>query len=166
MTRDSWKLWLVISLAAFNGCQPGPVTRARDDRSLKASPAGPNPGSGQTFSPDVLTAKDRCPAQLQNIEGAILLYSTLHKKLPEKLDELAAYSDSPLNLVCPESKLRYVYVPVGLRKPGGTKRIIVHDPARHADGTRWCIVMNDGRPGGSQSTEVVQLPEPLFLAYQ
>jgi len=122
--------------------------------------------SGQVITPDQLTAKDRCPSRLHDIEGALLLYYALKKQFPTSLEELRSVADTKLDFTCPDSGLPYTYVPNGLRKPGGTKRIIVHDAVMNRDGTRWCIVVNDVRPGSSQSTEVVQMVEPVFLAYQ
>jgi hypothetical protein len=160
-------IWVLLLVVALAGCQP-PSTAGTNSGGGFARSINPahDPGSGQLYNPEVLTAKDRCPAQLHEIAGALFEYYVDHRKLPDKFDELSHYTDTPLTFVCPESHQPYVYVPAGLRKPGGTKRIIVHDPVRHADGTRWCIVISDGKPGAAQAAEVVQLPEPLFLAYQ
>ena len=166
MIRNPRAFFLLAVVLASVGCQPPSASHASHGELAAPVNSARDPVTGQPFTPDVLTAKDRCPAQLQEIEGAILLYYGANKKLPEKLEELSSYSSTPLNFICPESKQRYVYVAAGLRKPGGSKRVIVHDPVRHADGTRWCVVLNESRPGSSQSTEVVQIPEPLFLAYQ
>lgn len=135
-------------------------------------PEDPSP-QGQTssanaparFSPDVLTAKDQCPARLQDIAGALLMYYHLHHSFPNKLAELASVTDIP-PLVCPDSQQPYSYSPSGLHKPGGNNRIIVYDPIRNGDGTRWCIMAIYGKPGTAQDLQVIQLPEPLFLAYQ
>jgi hypothetical protein len=123
--------------------------------------------TGQEVSPDQLTAKDRCPARLHQIEGALLLYYAVHKQMPGKLEDLRQVAEGPLDFTCPDTGLPYAYVPQGLRKPGGTKCIIVHDAVVNPhDGTRWCIVVPDGKPGAAHTTEVVQMPEPIFLAYQ
>jgi hypothetical protein len=135
---------------AHSGFQPGDLPAAN---------------SSDKPSPEELTSKDRCPARLHEIEGALLEFYAVHRQLPQSLSDLHSLEPT-LELNCPESNLPYVYVPAGLRKPGGTRRIVVHDPVRHRDGTRWCIMMVDTPPGKSQQTLVVQLPEPLFNGYQ
>ena len=125
----------------------------------------PESSPGQPVTPEVLTAKDRCPATLHDIEGALLEYYVDHRDLPAKLEDLRPYAPN-LSLNCPDTGLPYAYSAQGLRKPGGTRRIIVYDQVRNPDGTRWCIMIADGKPGQAQRTEVIQLPEPLFLAYQ
>jgi hypothetical protein len=160
-------LWLAVSLlAASPGCQPAKPARPVHDTLRPGDLPGEMTSSGQPVSPDQLTPKDRCPARLHDIEGALLLYYALKKEMPRSLDELHSISETKLELTCPDSGLPYTYVPNGLRKRGGTKRIIVHDATMNRDGTRWCIVASDGRPGAPQSTEVVQMAEPIFLSYQ
>ena len=122
--------------------------------------------SNQLITPDQLTAKDRCPSRLHDIEGALLLYYALKREFPASLEDLRSVSDTKLDFTCPDTGLPYTYVPNGLRKPGVTKRIIVHDSVMNHDGTRWCIVVADSRRSSSQSTEVVQMVEPVFLSYQ
>jgi hypothetical protein len=136
------------------------------------SPSGFQPGdlperssTGQPISPEELTSKDRCPARLHDIEGAMLEYYAFHRELPPTLNDLHSVEPT-IELTCPESHLPYVYVPAGLRKPGGTRRIVLHDPVHHADGTRWCIMFVDTLPGKGLQTLVVQLPEPLFRGYE
>jgi hypothetical protein len=121
---------------------------------------------GHPITPDQLTSKDRCPARLHDIEGAMLMFYALNKSLPAKLEDLRSVSDTTLDLTCPDTGQPYAYAPNGLRKPGGSKRMLVYDSAMNSDGTRWCILAADGRPGAPQDMQVVQIPEPLFLAYQ
>ncbi|HEY2584228.1 MAG TPA: hypothetical protein VGI81_00530 [Tepidisphaeraceae bacterium] len=130
----------------------------------KGSGAGTS-AQGQPVSPDELTSKDRCPARLQDIAGALLLYYHFHGEVPPNLEALREYNGN-LILVCPDTNQPYAYSPNGLRKPGATKRILVYDAIRNSDGTRWCLLATEARPGKPIETDVVQLPEPLFLAYQ
>jgi hypothetical protein len=162
---------LVCTIVFLPGCQTtttGPAVHTHDTLRPGDLPGEmTSPGTGQKISPDELTAKDRCPARLHDIVEALFTYYVIHKQMPEKLDDLRGVTKRPLEFICPDTNLPYTYVPVGLRKPGGTKRIIVHDSALNPqDGTRWCIVMADTRPGAGMSAEVVQMPEPIFLAYQ
>jgi hypothetical protein len=145
------------------GFQPGDLP----EMTGRSGAGGGNTGNtqGQPASPDELVSGDRCPARLHDIEGALLEYYVDHRALPENLNELHTYAPN-LPLTCPDSNLPYAYAPGGLRKPGATKHIIVYDPNRNPDGTRWCILATDAKPGKPVETEVVQLPEPLFLAYQ
>jgi hypothetical protein len=166
--RLGWFLILVAALLVQqNGCVQSPPAPARSHSGFQPGdlPQAKGNAPAQPLSPDQLTAKDRCPARLHEIEGALLEYYVDHRDLPANLQQLQPYVPN-LPMTCPDSNLPYVYVPAGLRKPGGTKRIIIHDPVRNADGTRWCIMLADHKPGKPQETEVIQLPEPLFLAYQ
>lgn len=161
-------LWFGIALlTALCGCQGSkPATPAHDTLRPGDLP-GHMTSSGQLITPDQLTAKDRCPSRLHDIEGALLLYYALKKEFPASLEDLRSVADTKLDFTCPDTGLPYTYVPNGLRKPGGSKRIIVHDSVMNRDGTRWCIVVDDSRHGSSsQSTEVLQMVEPVFLAYQ
>jgi hypothetical protein len=155
-----------LALTAFSGCQSVPQAKPAHD-TLRPDDLPVSSGQpAEHFSPDELTAKDRCPARLHEIEGGLLLYYAMKKQMPASLEELKAISNTPLNLTCPDSGLPYAYSPNGLRKPGGTKHIVVYDPVMNKDGTRWCIVAAEGKPGAAQATEVVQIAEPVFLTYQ
>lgn len=162
-------VFLLLMCTALVAVPAGCVSNTPAQRTREPLRPGDLPGdsaTGQPISPEQLTSKDRCPARLHDIEGAMLMYWALHKSLPPNMEDLKAVSDVPLELTCPDTGLPYAYNPQGLRKPGGTKRIVVYDQVRNSDGTRWCIMVADGRPGAAQSTEVIQLPEPIFLAYQ
>jgi len=160
-------MWLaVLLLTALCGCQTAKPVGAAHDTLRPGDLPGEMNSSGQLITPDQLTAKDRCPSRLHDIEGALLLYYFDNKQMPTSLDDLRSVAETKLEVTCPDSGLPYTYVPNGLTKPGGTKRIIVHDPVMNRDGTRWCIVASYGPRGAPQSTQVVQIVEPVFLAYQ
>jgi hypothetical protein len=146
-----------------SGFQPGDLPEMTGK--TNAANGGTAAQGQPSGSPDELTAKDRCPARMQDIAGDLLLYYHFHGDLPPNLEALGEY-DAHLALVCPDTNMPYAYSRSGLRKPGATKRILVYDPIRNADGTRWCLLATEARPGKPLETEVVQLPEPLFLAYQ
>lgn len=167
--RSSGSIMAVVLFSALGGCvtttttstqTPHDVFRPGDLPEMK----GNGSARPSAASRDLLTSNDSCPARLQTIAGALLLYYHSRNELPPNLGELRNY-DSSVELTCPDSHQPYVYVPAGLSKPGGTRRIIVHDAVYNADGTRWCIMLAETPPGKPLETEVVQLAEPLFLAY-
>jgi hypothetical protein len=155
---------VALMLGTQAGCVSSPSNPPRAHSGFQPGDL-PNTPSGQPISPEELTSKDRCPARLHEIEGALLEFYAVHREFPPSLNDLHSLEPA-LELNCPDSNLPYVYVPAGLRKPGGTRRIIVHDPVRNRDGTRWCIMLVDTPPGKSQQTLVVQLSEPLFKGYE
>lgn len=169
--RNLYPLLLLLGVitAVQSGCVQTSTTPQRPHSGFQPGDlpemTGKGGAAGQPVSPDELTSKDRCPARLHDLEGALLQYYVDHRTLPENLTELRVYAPN-VPMVCPDSNLPYGYSAGGLRKPGAAKRIIVYDAVRNADGTRWCILATDPRPGKPTETEVVQLPEPLFLAYQ
>ena len=152
-------------LAGLTGCAPSTSKPSSSHSGFQPGDLPERSSTGQPVSPDELTSKDRCPARLQKIGGALLEYYYLHKELPRTLDELRSIEPT-VELTCPESQLPYVYVPAGLRKPGGTRRIVVHDPVHHADGLVWCIMFVDTLPGKGLQTLVEPLPDPLFRGYE
>lgn len=124
--------------------------------------------SDGSISADQAIAADPCAARLHDIEGAMLLYYAIYKKLPEKLTDLAPLADfdAPLVFTCPASGLPYGYDPQGLRSPGKSKQILVYDPTPVHDGRRWCIFTSPAGPGASRSMEVLAVTDPFFRGYQ
>lgn len=158
-------------LALSTACQtvsPPPSARHDNRAPSGSSPVAVNGSGGEPLTADQAVADDPCAMRLHDIAGAIAEYYALYKTLPQRLADVATMADldGPLNFTCPLSGQPYVYVPQGLRAPGRTKLIIVHDAAPSHDGKRWCIVMTPLRPGAAVSLDVVPLPEPIFRAYQ
>jgi hypothetical protein len=62
---------------------------------------------------------DPCLTNLDEINGALLVYYGLHKSLPPSLEEMPRVSPSGerISLTCPSSGKRYVYYPEGLKPP-------------------------------------------------
>jgi hypothetical protein len=125
-------------------------------------PAGPdNPHANV----DALT--DPCAARMHDLAGAMLLYYAVHKKMPDKLEELKplADADQQLSFVCPKSNLPYGYVPEGLGAQGKKARIVVFDSTPVHNGFRWCMMVSPSKPG-SITVDVVPLSDALFHTYK
>jgi hypothetical protein len=96
----------------------------------------------------------------------LLLYYAIHRRLPEKVEELRAVpgGNSSLSLVCPVSQKAYIYNSAGLRVPDQPGLIVMYDPQPSHSGLRWAISITE--PGGSQPliTRVIAVPEARFIA--
>lgn len=137
---------------------------------------------------------DPCAANLDQINGALLIYYGLHKEMPPTLDDIPKLSPdgTHISLTCPVSGKRYVYYPRGLRPPvmldqngklhPGTLLILYdadasHDMIQHlTDGQKdydvkkkvhFGIVMDPptGAPQQAVQTYVVPIEENLLNMY-
>ena len=108
---------------------------------------------------------DPCAERLHDLCGHLLLYCSVHKKLPPTLEELAATS-SPASapLVCPLSKKPYVYDPVGLPIEGRPGRLVLYDPEPTHSGMRWGILAAAPTEGGLITANVILLSERELTA--
>jgi hypothetical protein len=141
--------------------QPG-VTVAKGDSPVLI-PVGPD---NRGVDPDRMLGKSECANQLHDIAGAMILYYSLHKAMPAKLEDLKslADADAPLKFTCPKSGETYGYSPGGLVAPGKSASIVVYDasPAHH--GYRWCILVEPSSSGAIVTT-VSAIEEKLFEQY-
>ncbi len=138
-----------------------------------ASPPPPRPAvptanflSAPT-SPDAIVNSDPAATRLQDIGGYILLYYREHQQMPPSLDDLRNIpGGQDLNFTSPSSQ-PFAYSQAGMWIPDkGDKCIIAYDPARSANGNRWCLFMMLPKGGSALSVDVVTLPEPMFLSYR
>jgi len=151
----------MVASLVLAACQTGSPPSARRQQT--------SPVQSGTADSDQAVISDPCAAQLHDICGAILLYYSLNKRLPPKLEDLRAMADvdAPLSFTCPVSHQPYVYVPAGLSAPDRAMRIIVYDPVPSPDGRRWCILLAPSQAGSSTVTlDVLAIPERIFQAYQ
>ena len=134
-------------------------------QSAGSSPAAPQPAD-HPITEDQAIPIDVSGERVEQINEALLLYVRIHQGIPAQLSDLQTVPSlgQQLVLVAPNGQ-PYIYVPNGLSIPNGNKLMIVYDPAEEADGRRWCILVSDLRPGGALTTEVMELPEPIFRAY-
>jgi hypothetical protein len=158
-----------VALAMIAGCQSTePSARHNAGKAAAGSSEQlPADGDHQHFTAEQAVGGDPCAVRLGNLVGAIFSYMAVNKRLPERLDEVAAYGDAdvPIILSCPASGLPYVYNPNGLAAPGKTKRIIVYDASAAHSGNRWAIFMAPSLPGQAHSLEVLEVPEGVFRLY-
>jgi hypothetical protein len=127
-------------------------------------------GDRRTSADEAVAANpsDVSAGRLHDIEGMLLMYCALHKRMPARLEDLRplADADTDLQLTAPSGQ-PYLYVPYGLVAKGATLRIVVADPAPSAKGSRWCILVppvpiSSNAPA---SMEVVAVPEVAFRQY-
>jgi len=118
------------------------------------------------LSADDAVGTDPSEARLQNIEAALLLYYSVNRTLPPRLEDLVALSSGDLPLTCPDSDQEYLYIRDGLAIPGTTRQVIVCEPTPSKVEKRWCIVMAPPDPSGVLELEPQQLPESIFRNLQ
>ena len=118
------------------------------------------PGAARRDTP-APSATDPCATRLHDIEGAVLLYYTLHQRLPESLDQLRPLADldAPLEFTCPVSNQPYVYQRANLTTPGPDQRLLVYDPTPAHQGRRWAILAAPIRAGRSLTMWVTLLDD-------
>jgi hypothetical protein len=163
-------LSLLVSLLIASGCQTTttgyvPPTPPKTKVSNQSGPLQEQSVLGN-ISSDEAVMTDPSAARLHEIAGAMLYFRAIKGEMPKSLDELKSVSDEELNLVCPQSNMPYVYVPDGLHSPGKSKAVVVYEPTARPNGTRWCILMADAKPGGAQSLEVLEMTDAVFLGYR
>ncbi|MDY7010196.1 MAG: hypothetical protein SVV80_05515 [Planctomycetota bacterium] len=103
---------------------------------------------------------DPCAERLHDVCGQLLLYHSIHKRLPQKLDEMKTMDIGYMpQLICPVSGKPYVYNPEGLRIPGRTGRLVLYDAIACHSGMRWGILVEDPANGKPLTARVILLPE-------
>jgi hypothetical protein len=111
---------------------------------------GPRPGIG----------KDPCAERLHDLCGGLLLYHSMHARLPATLEELKALgSATQPQLTCPVSGMPYIYSPDGLRIPGRPGRLVLYDAAPSHSGMRWGVLFDDPGGGRPLTARVILLTE-------
>ncbi len=116
---------------------------------LAALAAGCNRPAGPEVVRRPSVRTDPCAERLHDLCGRVLLYYSIHRKLPAAAAELASGGASPgPPLVCPVSGRPYVYVSEGVTVKGRPGRLILYDAAATHNGMRWGILVDrpTGRP--------------------
>ena len=146
---------------------PSQPTASASRADVTQATASADAGGGPVSADDAV-ASDASAARLHDIEGTLLMYCALHKRMPPRLEDLLPLADADTDLqVTAPSGRPYLYVPQGLVATGATQRIVVADPAPSPRGSRWCILVPPMPPGarGPLSMEVVAVPEAAFKQY-
>jgi len=151
-----------VTTTHVGGESTSPSTR------LPTSVAGGKPTVAPTNDGSISGGEAVDPSEmcLQNIESAFLLYYSINRALPPRLEDLISLSSDDLPLMCPASDREYIYIKDGLSMPGNSHQIIVCDPTPARDGKRWCIVMAPPKPGAALELEPQHLPESIFRNLQ
>ncbi len=133
---------------------PRAVRTANSDQLLPPPP-------GVTGSSSVVDMKDPCAARLHDVEGLLLQYYMINKRLPGTLDELKplATIGQPTDFTCPNSKKPFVYLPQSPQMLS-VDRVVVYAPEASADGKFRAIVMGIPRGNQAVAAAVVILTEP------
>lgn len=118
-----------------------------------------------TASTAVIPNTDPSAMKLHDIEGALLMYYALNKRLPDRFEQLQPLADvdTPLDLTCPGSDKPYVYTADGIKLQDREARIVVYEPAPLHSGYRLTIVINEPTPLKPLVAEVVAMPESFFM---
>ena len=147
---------LLMAAVALGGCQASKKPAAE-------------PKAGHTFAttPDTSSAiianTDPSAMNLQDMSGAILMYYALHKRLPDRLDQIVPLADAPVSLTVPGTDKKYLYTPDGFLMQDRESRILVFEPAPMHSGHRLAITMSEPKPDVTTSCKVIALPESVFL---
>ncbi len=138
-----------------------PPAIARTDAPAPRPPA-PTPEEN-----GVAAATDPCALRMQDLCGAMLLYFTANKHLPDKLESLQRYADAgtTLTFTCPASGQPYIYNSTGLVAPGIRDTLILYDATAAHRGERWGIVMAPPATGKAVLMYVIPLSDKLLNAY-
>lgn len=126
--------------------------------SLAAAAAGGCTWPGQSAdltAPDAAAPQnDACSEMLHDLCGELLAYYADHGQLPPTLADLNKRSSgaSGLALVCPVTRVPYIYTREGLAVRGWPGRLILYEAAACHDGRRWGIL-----------AEMPQQDKPVFF---
>lgn len=129
----------------------------------KPARTGHTLAGGSDTSTAIIANTDPSAMNLQDMSGAILMYYALHKRLPERLDQVIPLADTPISLTVPGTEKSYLYTPDGFLLQDRQSRIIVFEPAPLHSGHRLAITMDDPQPNVAPVCRVRALPESLFL---
>src|SRR5947209_4106671 len=114
--RTDFTSAVLLLAVVLTGCTTSKVVQQPDgsQRVVKTSSSSNKPGAGAGGNPavftDPLASADPCAARLHDLCEPLLLYYAMHgKRLPERLEELKAFSDfdKPIELACPTSGQPY-----------------------------------------------------------
>ena len=111
-----------------------------------------------------LSASDPCAVQLHELCGPLLMYYSLNKRLPQRIDDLRTIAgpDPNVQFNCPHSGKAYVYDPIGISWPNQRGRAVIYDPEPSHAGMRWTVMIEEGPPGTPLVTRVVAFPDSRF----
>ncbi len=177
LAASSWPHSRPFLLALLFLASPGCVTTthvvgqfaspsARVQTNVTGGKAITAPTDDGPLSADDAVGTDPSEARLQNIEAALLLYYSVNRTLPPRLEDLVALSSGDLPLTAPGSNQEYLYIRDGLPIPGTTRQVIVCEPTPSKLEKRWSIVMAPPDPNGALELEPQQLPESIFRNLQ
>jgi len=104
-------------------------------------------------------ARDPCADRLHDICGRLLLYHSIHGRLPERIEDLQGTSGPGEKLVfqCPASGEPYLYDRDGIGVPGQPGPVILQDKLPSHSGIRWAIAVVMSDPAQPLNTRVVAL---------
>jgi hypothetical protein len=168
------RLLTVVCISLLSGCHTAPPATADTPLEQPGAPVAkggapiliPTGPDNRGVDPDRAVGKSECANQLHDIEGALILYYSVHKEMPAKLEDLKSLADfdAPLKFTCPKSGEAYGYSPVGLVTPGKAASIVVYDASPTHNGYRWCILVEPSSTGAIVTT-VAAVEEKLFQQY-
>ena len=147
------------------GCAPNRADPAPSSVSPRNTPRR----DPATRRPPQSLATDACATRLQDLGGALLLYYATNRRLPDKLEDLAAAPGAAAgaaDVTCPASGRSYVYVPGGgLTAKGKGRLLVLYDPTPVHGGLRWGLFISP--PSGAEplATWVTPMSEELFRGY-
>jgi hypothetical protein len=110
---------------------------------------------------------DPCADRLHALSGPLLLYYSLHRKLPTKMDELRdiAGPDPDVAFDCPVSGKPYVFDAHGPKRSTGPGFLIIYDSQPTHGGRRWGVAAEEPKNTAQPLvTHVVMEPETTFRA--
>ena len=107
--------------------------------------------------------EDACAARLHDLSGQLLLYYSLHGRLPESLDALPPLDAAdPTPAVCPVSGEPYVYDPKGKQLAEQQGLLVLYDPAPTHTGMRWGVFVERVAGHPRLTARVILVPERCF----
>jgi hypothetical protein len=171
MSGDRVRLWRVacagvmsLALVGLAGCGGNANNPKAGGRSAIPDPTPETwiqrPGvEGST----AVSVHDACSNHLHDMIGSFLQYHLMHKRFPQRLDDLKAVGAdvSPKALSCPDSGAAYVYVPDGAIIDGRAMVLLLYDAQPAHKGLRQGIAVQDSRPG-SLVLKVVHITQAEF----
>ena len=144
-----------------------PVTKVKDASTVGVDgrqmpdvvmvPATPGP-SAPLFSETI----DPCAARLHDIGGLLLKYYIAHKRLPDRLQDVAPLADrgQQADFTCPFSGKPYVYLPQTI-VAGGPQQVLAFAPSPGKDGRYRVIVLRPATGSSIAADVVTYTPEQI-----
>jgi hypothetical protein len=144
----------LVLVVLLEGCGP-PARTATAPRRTSAT----RPGDAAQ-----ITNTDPCATRLHELCGPLLLYYSLQRRLPEKIEELGQVPgfEGVREFTCPVSGRPYIYNSAGIAGLEPASRVVIYDPLPSHSGIRWAVAVQI--PGEDQPliTKVIGLPEAKF----